>query len=134
MEGDLQRSDTIGSTARRLVERFWTIVHPRVSFAPVPLGVGDLISLCERLDLTRPELAKLLGVEPRSLHRWYTGVSSPTGAPAALLDALWEMSNESRSLRLVRPLAQSAVRHQDGLRYFLVRLMQNHVTLAEIKT
>lgn len=134
MEGDLQRSDGIGSTGPLPIERFWTNVRARVSFAPVFIGPGEVVSLCERLDLTRPELARLLGLEPRSLHRWYSGECVPSGASAKLLEALWDLTAEPRSLRMIKPLAQSAVKDQDGLRYFFVRLLQNHVTLAELKT
>ena len=44
--------------------------------------------LIEKLGVSKKDFARLLGVEPITIHRWETGKSTPSGSAKMLLDAL----------------------------------------------
>lgn len=90
-------------------------------------------ALCERLSLSRPALAKLVGVKPRSLHRWWSGESRPTGVGAMVLEELHRVTKDPRLVRHLRPLAATAVNDRDGLPFLIGRLVECFATLGELR-
>lgn len=73
------------------------------------------------LGLSRPEFAKLLGINERTLRRWEAhGLTA--GASAAFVTVLYEKTRDPQAAQILAALAASAVR-ETGLSYFVGRLM-----------
>lgn len=57
----------------------------------------QLKKLRERMNLSKVEFAKLLGVEARTVARWENGTARPTGAAEAFLSGLREKLHKDPS-------------------------------------
>ena len=76
-----------------------------------------------QLGLSQSELGRLLGVETRSVSRWETGTSRPTGSAEAILSGLKEkLDKDPDSFPQIRDLIAGAV-GVGGLAYLIVKLL-----------
>lgn len=98
---------------------------------PVPARIpaDQLAQLESALDLTTPQLAKLLGVSVRTLYR---GVERD-GAAAAIIQALQRhLAVDAQSALIVRSLVLSAAQN-DGLPVLLDRLLSTFVAVTRLQ-
>lgn len=97
----------------------WTIVS-----LSVMLSAADVERLRERLKMSRPQFAKLCGVDARTVHRWETpGGPRPTGAAHAVMAAIQEKldADPKSAARIIKFLAGAAA--VGGLAYVLLKLL-----------
>ena len=77
--------------------------------------------LRSRLKLSRPELARFLGVSEATTVRWEaeSGVTAPKGLPALLLHALAELEQHYTSEEIAAIVRSSSVNHRASLKRLL---------------
>ena len=77
----------------------------------------------QRLNLSQADFAKLLGVDVRSVSRWETGNSIPTGAAEEILTGLKEkLDGDPDSAQQVIGAIAAAIAI-GGLAYFVIKLL-----------
>jgi transcriptional regulator with XRE-family HTH domain len=83
----------------------------------------DIIEIRNQLEMTQAQLAKLLGVDTRSVTRWESGASRPTGSAEAILNGLREkLSKDPDTLDSILSVIGGAVA-VGGLAYLIVKLL-----------
>lgn len=82
----------------------------------------------DRLKLSQADFAKLLGVDVRSVSRWETGNSVPTGAAEEILTGLKEkLDSDPDSAQQIIGTIVAAVAI-GGLAYLIIKLLDALVT------
>lgn len=83
----------------------------------------EIRSLREQLRMDYPAFAKMLGVDVRSVTRWESGSSKPSGAAEALLIGLKEKLNKdpSQADSVIGFIAGAVA--VGGLAYLLIKLL-----------
>jgi predicted transcriptional regulator len=82
----------------------------------------DVAELRSRLGLGVGDFAKLVGVDPRSVHRWESGAARPTGTAEAVLNGIREGLERPDGQRVATVIISAAA--VGGLAYLLVRSLE----------